>query len=241
MTGASDLCLNCGAALGGAAFCGACGQKRARPLEVGRLFAEGVAQFASLDNAWWTTLRELTLRPGAMLRRYVAGERKRFVNPILYMLTMATALLIAMRALDVDIGTVQAVAEDKREDFALVLQSVGYLAVIGALPTAALLRLVLRDRSVGELYVVLLYTYGHLALFQTLLYALGAASDPRAFMASRIASGLFFGWVFAGYFDWRPVRAVLAGVAAYVTMVAVLVGAGGAVIAARNVVRWLAQ
>lgn len=235
----ADPCANCGAPMGGAAFCGGCGQRRARPLEVGRLLAEGAAQFVSFDNAWWATLRELSLRPGAMVRRYVAGERIRFVNPILYMLTMATALLIAMHTLGVDIGAVQAVEEAQRANFALILSAVGYLAVLGALPVAAALRLALRHETVGSLYVLLLYAYGHLALFQTLLYALGAASDPGAFIASRIASGAFFAWVFAGYFGWRPVRALVGGMAAYVLMLLSLMACGAGLVAAKTLIEGL--
>jgi hypothetical protein len=232
----ADPCANCGAPLRGEPYCARCGQRRARPLEVGRLIAEGAGQLVSWENAWWTTLRELTLRPGAMVRRYVAGERQRFVNPILYMVTTATALLLAMHALGVDIGTLQGVDAAQRDSFNLILRSIGYLAVVGALPVAALMRLVLRERSVGELYVLLVYAYGQLVLLQAVLYALGSASDPRWFMASRLVSGLFFGWVFAGYFGWRPVRAVLAGVAAYATMLGTLMLCGNVLVTAKLII-----
>jgi len=233
------ICRNCGAALGEGAFCASCGQKRARPLEVGRLLAEGANQVLSFENAWWTTLRELTLRPGAMVRRYVAGERQRFVNPILWLVTTATVLLLAMRLLDADIGAVQAVATEERADFELMLGAIGYLAVFGALAVAAAMRLVLRERSVGELYVLLVYGYGQLMLFQVLLYALGAASTLWAFYASRIVSGLFYAWVFAGYFGWGPVRAVPAGLAAYAGMVMTLMGCGWVMVAVLGLVERL--
>ncbi len=232
-------CRNCGAPLGGQPYCGRCGQRRARSLDLGRLVADGIGQLLSYDNTWWTTLRELTLRPGPMVRRYVAGERQRFVNPILYLVTAATVLLLAMRLLDADIGAVQAVAPDQRADFELVLHSIGYLAVLGALPVAAALRLALRGRTVGELYVLLAYGYGQLMLFQVLLYALGAASDLWVFYGSRVLSGLFFGWVFAGYFGWRPWRAVAAGLAVYAGMLATLIGCGWVLVAAKRVVERL--
>lgn len=227
-----DPCRNCGAPLGGARYCGACGQRRAQPLEVGRLLAEGAGQLASLDNAWWHTLRELTLRPGAMVRRYVAGERKRFVNPILYMVTMATVLLAALNLLEIDLGLVQAVEASQREGFQLMVRAVGYLAVVVALPLAWAIRLVLRQGLVGEYYVLLIYAYAQLTVFQVLLYALGAASDPAYFMGSRFASALFFGWVFADYFDRRRVLAALGGVVAYFAMLMLFIVAGGALVAA---------
>lgn len=226
-------CANCSAALTGR-FCSACGQRQALPLDAPRLLRDGLGQFLDADNAWWTTLRELSLRPGPTIRRYVAGERKRFVNPILYLLTTVTVFLLAINALHVDIGGVQAVPDERRADFEFLIRMVGYLVVVGALPVAWLMRLVLRGRTVGELYVLLVYGYAQLALLQTVFYALGAGDSAAAFAASRFGSALLFAWAFAGYFGWRPVRAVLAGLAVYTTLSAVLIGLGSALILAQH-------
>lgn len=230
----TDACLNCGAPLTGR-FCAACGQRRAAPLDAPRVLRDGLGQLLDVDNPWWTTLRELTLRPGPTIKRYVAGERKRFVNPIVYLLTAATLFLLVIEALGVDIGGVQAVSAAGAQNFAFLLRYVGFMVVIGALPVAWLMKLVLRGRTVGELYVLLVYGYAQLALLQALLYALGAADSAAAFAASRFASALFYGWVFAGYFGWRPVRAAIAGLVVYALLAGVLIACGSAVITARIV------
>ncbi|MGL5837477.1 MAG: DUF3667 domain-containing protein [Sphingorhabdus sp.] len=74
-------CLNCGAQLNGY-YCSACGQKA----EVHRSFAEighdimhSVLHF---DGKFWRTLPMLALRPGELTRRYVHGERAKFVSPM---------------------------------------------------------------------------------------------------------------------------------------------------------------
>ena len=231
---ATDACLNCGAALSGR-FCAACGQKRAQPLDAPRVLRDGLGQLLDADNAWWTTLRELTLRPGPTIRRYVAGERKRFVNPVLYMLTMATAFLLAITALGVDLGGVQAVPEAGRANFELMIRSVGYLVIVGALPAAWLMQLVLRfalkqAHSIGALYVLLVYSYAQLALLQTILYGLGAADSAMAFAASRFVSALYFAWALGGYFGWRPVGAVIGGLLSYAMLMAVLIACGSVLI-----------
>ena len=230
--GTADVCLNCGAPLGGE-FCAACGQKRALPLDAPRVLRDGLGQLLDADNAWWTSLRELTLRPGPTIRRYVAGERRRFVNPVLYMLTVATVFLLAFHALEVDIGGVQGstVEESARAQFLMGL--IGYLVLVGALPVAALMRLVLRGRTVGELYVLLVYGYAQVALLQILMYAAGAADSSAAFAASRFASAAVYGWVFAGYFGWRPLRALGAAVAVYALLLGTFILCGAVVISAR--------
>ena len=226
-------CANCAAPLTGA-YCAACGQKRAAPLDAPRVLREGIGQFLDADNAWWTTLRELTLRPGPTVRRYVAGERKRFVNPILYMLTVATLFLLAYDALGVDIGGVQGATLEASAEVQFLMGIIGYLVLVGALPVAALMRLVLRGRTVGELYVLLIYGYAQIALFQILMYAAGAADTAAAFAASRLASAAIYAWVFAGYFGWRPLRALAAGALVYALLLGSLMLCGGTLLAARG-------
>jgi len=130
---------------------------------------------------------------------------------------------------------VQAVAPEQREGFALMVRAVGYLAVVVALPLAWVMRLLLRDGLVGEYYVLLVYAYAQLAVFQTLLYALGAASDPAYFAGSRFLSALFFGWVFADYFGRRPVLAALGGAAAYFAMLVLFIVVGTGLVAVARV------
>ena len=103
-----------------------------------------------------------------------------------------------------------------------------------ALPVAWLMTLLLRGRTVGELYVLLVYSYAQLALLQTVFYALGAANSAAGFAASRFGSAVLFAWVFAGYFDWRPVRAVVAGFVVYTTLSVGLIGLGSLLIFAHR-------
>jgi len=224
---------NCGTPLSDR-FCAACGQARALPLDAPRVLRDGLGQLLDADNAWWTTLRELTLRPGPTIRRYVAGERRRFVNPILYMLTVATAFLLAFHALGVDIGSVQGATADEAANLGFLMGSIGYLVLVGALPVAALMRLILRERTVGELYVLLIYGYAQVALLQILLYAAGAADSSATFAASRLASAAVYSWVFAGYFGWSLLRAFVAGFAAYAVLMGALVVCGSALLTARQ-------
>lgn len=79
--GAHDLCLNCGTALIGA-HCHACGQSAHVHRTVGAIgheIAHGVFHF---DGKMFRTLPMLAFHPGELTRRYVAGERARFVSPL---------------------------------------------------------------------------------------------------------------------------------------------------------------
>lgn len=78
---ARSTCLNCGALLVGA-HCHDCGQKAAvhRTLRsYGHDLLHGVFHF---EGKVWTTLPMLALRPGELTRRYIHGERAKFVSPL---------------------------------------------------------------------------------------------------------------------------------------------------------------
>ena len=75
------LCLNCGTRLIGA-HCHACGQAGHihRTLgAIGHDLLHGVFHF---EGRIWRTLPMLIRHPGALTRRYIAGERARFVSPL---------------------------------------------------------------------------------------------------------------------------------------------------------------
>ena len=75
------MCLNCGTALIGE-HCHECGQPGHvhRSLHaIGHEIVHGVFHF---EGKFWRTLPLLTWRPGDLTRRYIAGERARFVSPM---------------------------------------------------------------------------------------------------------------------------------------------------------------
>jgi hypothetical protein len=75
------VCLNCGAALIGE-FCHVCGQNghvHKTLMSIGHDLLHGVFHF---EGKIWRTLPMLVTKPGELTRRYIAGERARFVSPL---------------------------------------------------------------------------------------------------------------------------------------------------------------
>ncbi len=79
---ASDaVCPNCGAALDGP-YCRQCGQKAHLHRSIGAVGHDLVHGVLHLDGKFWRTLPLLAWRPGELTRRYVHGERAKFVSPM---------------------------------------------------------------------------------------------------------------------------------------------------------------
>jgi hypothetical protein len=79
--GAGGNCLNCGAALDGA-YCSRCGQSTHVRRTIGAFWHDLLHSVLHFEGKIWRTLPLLAWRPGELTRRYVAGERARFVSPV---------------------------------------------------------------------------------------------------------------------------------------------------------------
>jgi hypothetical protein len=81
------ICANCATPLTGA-FCHGCGQKahvHRSVLHLGEEFLHGILHF---DTKAWRTLPMLVFKPGQLTRRYLDGQRTRYVSPLALFLFM---------------------------------------------------------------------------------------------------------------------------------------------------------
>jgi hypothetical protein len=74
-------CLNCGTPLVGS-HCHECGQHAHVHRTMGAFFHDLAHGVFHLEGKTWRTLPLLAWKPGELTRRYIAGERARFVSPM---------------------------------------------------------------------------------------------------------------------------------------------------------------
>ncbi|MEO7635227.1 MAG: DUF3667 domain-containing protein [Sphingomicrobium sp.] len=95
-------CLNCGAALAGA-YCHDCGQHAHVHRTLGAFFHDFLHGVLHFEGKVWHTLPMLAWRPGELTRRYIDGQRARFVSPIalfLFSIFLMFAVVSASGALE---------------------------------------------------------------------------------------------------------------------------------------------
>jgi hypothetical protein len=99
------LCLNCGTRLIGD-HCHTCGQTAHVHRSLGGIaheIAHGVFHF---EGKIWRTLPMLILHPGTLTRRYVHGERARFVSPLALFLFTVFLMFATISAVGGDVSEV---------------------------------------------------------------------------------------------------------------------------------------
>lgn len=87
-------CRNCGATLTGA-YCQACGQRAHLHNSLWHIAEEVLHGVSHFDAKGWRTLPLLVARPGLLTRRYLDGQRTRYVSPLaLFLFTVFAMFLV---------------------------------------------------------------------------------------------------------------------------------------------------
>lgn len=76
-----EQCANCGASVA-TRFCPQCGQKRNVHRSLAAIGHDLIHGVLHLDGKFWKTLPLLVFKPGKLTRRYIDGERAKFVSPM---------------------------------------------------------------------------------------------------------------------------------------------------------------
>ena len=101
---AGARCLNCGTSLAGS-HCHYCGQRADVHRSFGAIGHDLVHAIFHFEGKIWNTLPLLSWRPGDLTRRYIHGERARFISPLALFL-VAVFLTYAVLAI---VGSVRCV------------------------------------------------------------------------------------------------------------------------------------
>lgn len=109
-----ETCLNCHTALVGD-YCHACGQHAHLHRSVGAIWHDIAHGVLHLEGKTWRTLPMLAWRPGELTRRYIDGERARFVSPMALFLFSVFLMFAVIQGLGASLHTPELSAEQRRE------------------------------------------------------------------------------------------------------------------------------
>lgn len=117
-------CANCKASLLGA-YCHACGQTAHVHRSILHMLEEGLHGVLHFDSKSWRTLPLLIARPGLLTRRYIDGQRVRYVSPLALFLFMMFLMFFVVSSVGDSTSTLnQATPEQRRDARAQILAEV---------------------------------------------------------------------------------------------------------------------
>jgi hypothetical protein len=95
--GVAAHCRNCGTATAGN-YCSHCGQETRLHMPSFMEFAhEFVGHYVALEGKLWGTFARLLFRPGGLTNEYLAGRRRRYVEPLRLYLTLSILFFALVR------------------------------------------------------------------------------------------------------------------------------------------------
>ncbi|OBV11237.1 DUF3667 domain-containing protein [Erythrobacter dokdonensis] len=100
---ATSECLNCGAMVTGP-YCGECGQKAHVHRSLAAIGHDIMHGVLHLDGKLWNTLPLLTFKPGQLTRRYIEGERAKFVSPMAMFLFSVFAMFAVFQMVGLSVA-----------------------------------------------------------------------------------------------------------------------------------------
>ena len=197
-------CLNCGAVLSGP-ICAQCGQKKARPISINRLFNDFWTQLLELDFRVFVTLKMLALSPGILTRNYLDGKRLPYTNPFKLLFFVATFYFLVLSYFDVS----AAFSPEDKETGKAVAALLNYLIYFFLMPTALVLKWLFRQSKLNwsECYVTLCYWWSGYLLIGAILAVMLQFNDEY-FIFARAGAGLAF-MFFAIYQMFTPTISAL--------------------------------
>lgn len=100
-------CLNCGTTVIGK-YCHVCGQENLEPKEsVWHLLSHFFSDITHFDGKFFTSLKDLLLRPGFLSKEYMNGKRVTYLNPVrMYMFTSFIFFLVFFTFFKIDENTI---------------------------------------------------------------------------------------------------------------------------------------
>ncbi len=93
-------CLNCNALLDGD-FCRACGQKgNTKRISFKSVVHDFIHAFTHADKGFLLLLKDLLVKPGIVAREYIEGKRKKYFNPLTFLVICAAVGFYFVSATD---------------------------------------------------------------------------------------------------------------------------------------------
>lgn len=105
-------CLNCGAPLTGR-YCAQCGQRAHIHRSLPAFMGDFVAGVLNFEGKFWRTLPMLAWHPGILTRRYIEGQRARFISPIALFLFSVFLLFATIQLIGGPSGMSELTASDR--------------------------------------------------------------------------------------------------------------------------------
>lgn len=169
-------CKNCDEKISGN-YCQNCGSPREIQRIDRRYIFDEISSVVNFDKGIFYTIRELFIRPGVTVHKFIDGDRKRIVKPIIFLIICSLIYSIAQQFFGFETGYISYDVDDIDNTPILVnlfewfSSNLGYANILMAVFIALWIKILFRKHVYNyyEIYILLCFVIGNSILIYALL------------------------------------------------------------------------
>ena len=217
-----ENCKNCNKNISGN-FCSDCGFPKENKRIDRQYITEEISNVLNFDKGIFYTIKELFIRPGDTVKKFVDGDRKRIVKPIIFLIICSLIYTIGQQFLSYEAGYIKYNIED-RDSTPIMVQlfewfskNYGYANIIMAVFIAMWIKLFFKKYNYNfyEIYILLCYIMGISVLIYTLLGILESIINFPVLQLGIFISLIYSTWAIGQFFDRKKKANYLKGFLSY--------------------------
>ncbi len=200
-------CPHCHSEVPGA-FCTHCGLPQKVTKINGQYLLSEIGSVLNLDKGIFFTVRELLLRPGVSVRKFILEDRKRLVKPIFFIIVCSLVYSLLQRWLHFEDGYLGSGLNELEESNVITLytwvsQNYGYVNILMAFVIAFWVRIFFRKNGYNffEILVLLCYVMGIGMLMYAVLGVLDSLTGYKVLDTGSMLVFLYISWAIGSFFN----------------------------------------
>jgi len=214
-----ELCKKCKSVLQGE-FCSQCGNPRKLDRIDGKYILQEIGRVLNFDKGILYTIKELLLRPGISVKKFILEDRNRLVKPIIFIIVCSLIYTIAQKILHFEDGYINAGGFENPTTSAIfewIQKNYGYANILMSIFIAFWIKVLFRkyDYNFFEVLVLLFFIIGIGMLIYTLFGIIESTTKWRVLHIGGMIGFVYASWAIGQFFDQSKKLNYLKGVISY--------------------------
>jgi hypothetical protein len=187
-------------------FCSHCGHPKALNRINGKYILAEISSILNFDRGILFTIRELLIRPGENIQRFVLTDRNRLVKPIVFIIITSLIYTLTQQFLHFEDGYINHTMDDGSAlniIFKWISTHYGYSNILMAIFIALWIKLFFRKYGYNffEILILLCYTMGMGMLIFAVIGAFQGITDLKLFDKAFFVGIVYISWAIGQFFE----------------------------------------
>ena len=214
-----DQCKKCGEELKGD-YCSKCGNPKTLKKINGSYIISEIVSVLNFDKGIFYTIKELLLRPGKNVQKFIHNDRNRLVKPIIFVIVCSLIYSITQQLLKFEDGYVSAGGFGDSaitKIYQWIQQNYGYANILMAVFIAGWIKLFFKKYKYNffEIIILLCFTMGIGMLIYTTFGIIESITKIKVLHIGGIIGFIYISWAIGQFFDKTKKMNYLKGIFAY--------------------------